>query len=93
MHDLIKTAIRYGMLSSKSAIDEIFKPFKVDSVRRSVINTAHEVHKIQYSLFSTLAFVGVSVDEGSTHGIRDLDFVLENPLSDLKPYPCFTSVM
>lgn len=93
MQDLVKTAICYGMLNSKSAIDEIFRPIKVDTVRRCVISAANDIHRIQYSLFSSLAYVGVSIDEGSTRGIKDLDFVLENPLTDLKPYPCFTSVM
>lgn len=93
MQELVRTAICYGMLNSKSTIDEIFRPIKVDTVRKCVISAARDVHKIQYSLFSNLQYVGVSIDEGSTRGIKDLDFVLENPLSDLKPYPCFTSVM
>ena len=93
MQELVRTAICYGMLNSKSTIDAIFKPIKVDTVRKCVISAACDVHRIQYKLFSGLAYVGVSVDEGSTRGIKDLDFVLENPISDLKPYPCFTSVM
>ena len=34
-----------------------------------------DVHRIQYKFFSGLTFVGVSVDKGSTRGIKDLYFV------------------
>ena len=49
-----------------------------------MIAVSHDVNKIQLSMFSKLAFVGVSNDEGTTGGIHDLDFVLENPLSNIE---------
>lgn len=47
----------------------------------------------QSDLFRNLPFVGVSCYEGTTCWMHDLDFILENPLSGLYPYPCFTSVL
>ena len=90
---LIRTAIKFGQQLNKADINEIFPEYSSATVRKYVISTASEIHKIQFKLFSQLPYVGVSCDEGSTKGIHDLDFVLENPLSDLKPYPCFTTVM
>ncbi len=37
--------------------------------------------------------MGVSVDEGSQMKKLILDFILENPLSNLNPYPIFTTIM
>ena len=95
MHDLIKTAIEFGMQNAKAKAkaDDIFKKYTADTVRKYVISTAFQVNKAQFDLFRKLPFVGVSCDEGTTRGVHDLDFVLENPLSGLHPYPCFTSVM
>lgn len=94
MQELIKLSIRYGMQNAKAKkVEDIFPKYTANTVRKFVIDTAIEVNKIQYQMFSSLAFTGVSIDEGTTKGIHDLDFVLESPLSGFKPYPCFTSIM
>ena len=93
LQDLIVTAISYGLSNSGCTIKDIYKPFTPDVIRKYVISTANEIHQIQIRLFTNLTFVGLSIDEGSTRGIHDLDFVLESPLSGLSPYPFFTSVM
>ena len=93
MNDLMRACILYGMQNSSSNIDDIFGNISVDTVRKYVISSAIEVNKLQFEKFSTLPFVGVSCDEGSTRSIHNLDFVLENPLSGLKSYPCFTTIM
>ena len=90
---LIKTAIQYGIQNHKRKLDDIYRKYSSDTVRRYMIAASTEVNKLQFNLFSKLPYVGVSCDEGSTRGVHDLDFVLEAPLSTLKPYPCFTSVM
>ena len=97
LQDLIKMAIEFGAKYSKGKskfdVNSVFKKYTTYMVRNYMIAASHDVNKIQLSMFSKLAFVGVSIDEGTTRGIHDLDFVLENPLSNLEPYPCFTSVM
>lgn len=90
---LIKVAIQFGMQNHKRKLDDIYSKYSPDTVRKYMIAAATEVNKFQFELFSKLPYVGVSCDEGSTRGVHDLDFVLEDPLSALKPYPCFTSVM
>lgn len=94
MQELIKSCIMYGMQHSKAKkVEDIFPKYTANKVRQFVIATAVEVNKIQFQMFSSLSFTGVSIDEGTTKGIHDLDFVLESPLAGFKPYPCFTSVM
>ena len=93
MNDLMRACILYGMQNSSSNIDDIFGNISVDTVRKYVISSAIEVNKLQFEKFSMLPFVGVSCDEGSTRSIHNFDFVLENPLSGLKSYPCFTTIM
>ena len=93
LQDLIITAIKYGMQFPRAKIDDIYKKYSPDTVRKYVLSSAVEVNKLQFKKFGALNFVGVSIDEGSNHGIHNLEFVMENPLSNLIPYPCFTSVM
>ena len=93
MQCLIATSIKYGQQFPEAELQSICSKFSADTVRNTVISTAVEVNKLQFKKFSALAFVGISCDEGSTRGIHDLDFVMENPLSDLVSYPCFTTVM
>ena len=93
LQDLICTSIRYGQQFPETSISSIFKKFSTDTVRESVINTSIEVNKIQFKKYGNLTFVGISCDEGSTREVHNLDFIMENPLSGLHPYPCFTSVM
>ena len=40
--------------------------------------------------FSKAVFVSVSIDEGSTYGIKQADFNIENPLIKFKPFPAQT---
>ena len=91
--EIIKSAIRYGQQYSKAKIDDIFKKFSAYTVRKYLIAASIDINKEQFRVFSELKYVGVSCDEGTTRGVHDLDFVLENPLSGLKPYHCFTTVM
>lgn len=93
LQDLIVTAIQFGMQHHKSSIQDVFKKYSADTVRQNLIAAAIDIRKEQFRIFSQLSYVGISVDEGTTRGIHDLDFVLENPLSGYQPFPCFTSVM
>ena len=93
LQDLIITAIKFGMQHYKANIDDVFKKYSADTVRQNLIAAAIDIRREQFKIFSMLKYVGVSCDEGTTRGIHDLDFVLENPLSGYQPFPCFTSVM
>lgn len=95
LQSLIKMAIEFGAQESKKNfdVDKVFRKYTEYTVRKYLIAASIEVNKMQFQLFSQLPFVGVACDEGTTKGIHDLDFVMENPLSGLQPYPCYTSVM
>ena len=93
MTDLIKTCIKYGIENHASQLDALYKGTSADTIRKYMIASSIDINKIQIDKFASLKFVGVSVDEGSQMKVHNLDFVLENPLSDVNPYPIFTSVM
>ena len=91
LQSLIKMAIEFGAQESKKNfdVDKVFRKYTEYTVRKYLIAASIEVNKMQFQLFSQLPFVGVACDEGTTKGIHDLDFVMENPLSGLQPYPCY----
>ena len=45
------------------------------------------------SKFSKLPYISISIDEGSTHRVKYLDFCVENPQYRCMPYPAFTTII
>ena len=70
MTDLIQTCIQFGMQNPKSDVKKLYNGVCSDTIRKYLISSAIDINKIQIKRFSSLTFVGLSVDEGSQKGIH-----------------------
>lgn len=98
-YDFIIYCIAYGMqtqASTENYIEEAKKAyhhFKATSLSQTLISISKEINVEMISKFKNLIYCCISIDEGKTAGNSNLDFVIENPLSYLSPFPIYTEVI
>ena len=93
--DLINTSIQYGISLKNKGINKIeqYKSPSRDVIRNILIQQCNKDHRQIMRKFSEMTYVSISIDEGTTEKIKFLDFCLENPFYNSKPYPAHTSIM
>ena len=64
-----------------------FPPRKEHFYHDLLIETGKTIHQSVYYSFRECPYVCVAIDEGSIHGTKTLDFVLENPFHSYESYP------
>jgi hypothetical protein len=96
LYQLINHAIQYGIqappspMTSEDQAKAMFHNFKKDTIRARLISASDHAHRTRMHQFSECIYVGVAIDEGSIRGCHNLDFVLENPISEVHSYPGMT---
>ena len=100
-YNFICYCIAYGM-SLKSGPGEnnflvesqkAYHHFKSSTLSETLLQIGKDVDVAMIDEFKKLTYVSVSIDEGKTADNRNLDFVLENPTSNLSPFPIYTERM
>ena len=97
LYELMIKCIAYGILiENPKASNPIrdaqknFKKISAEGVRKKLILTADILHRSLMQNYSKLPYVAIAIDEGTTK-TKNLDFVLQNVLSDLTP--CCVKIM
>lgn len=84
--------ITYGLqiAGDKHAEEKALKSFKNisrDKLRYIMTTEAFKQHRAMLSKFAQIPYCCIAMDEGTTSGNKNLHFVIESPLTDLKSYP------
>ncbi|EAY00173.1 hypothetical protein TVAG_052210 [Trichomonas vaginalis G3] len=74
-------------INPEKLADKLYKPITRDEIRNRMIAIANSIHLAKVLEFAKKAYTCVAIDEGKTHDYHNLDFVLTNPLEQMKPYP------
>ena len=98
MYDFIIYCISYGIFIGKqndkpieTQAKEAYHHFKSTVLSQTMIESARILKKKQImECFSKAIFVSVAIDEGSIFGQKIVDFNIENPLLEFKPFPAQT---
>ena len=96
MYDFIINCISYGIFISntdKPIMDQAkdaYHHFKHTVLSQTLVESARIIKKQMMAAFSKAIFVSIAIDEGSTFGLKNVDFNIENPLLELKPFPAQT---
>ena len=85
------------MMLSEHAEGDLFTQAKKTVKRRdrkffrgNMIDTSQSVHQMTMQDFQKLTFCTIAIDEGKDSREKNLDFIVENPMSRMEPYPYFT---
>jgi hypothetical protein len=69
---------------------ELFHRFKRDALRSRLITASDHAHRARMHQFAECIYTGVANDDDFIKGRKNLDFVLENPNSEVSSYPAMT---
>ena len=98
-YNFIIYCIAYGIQihpRSENYLEEAKKAYhhyKQTSLSQTLISISKEINIDMIKKFKSLVYCSISIDEGKTAGNSNLDFVLENPLSYMSPFPVYTEIM
>ena len=87
----IATGEPYDVVLPKG--NNAYHHYRSTALATALATTSKELDKAMIKEFSKLEYTCVAIDEGKTAGVKNLDFILENPLSNLHPYPAVTEMM
>ena len=86
-------AINVSNVEPLRSADSLIPHFDRRDIRSRIISIAHDLKQQAYSHFSELPYISLAADEGSTRGIKNMDFVAECPDSDFRSFPILTLKM
>lgn len=93
MYEFIIYCISYGIFIAKKDVPieqqakEAYHHFKSTAISQTMVESARIIKKQIMENFAKAVYISVAIDEGSTFGIKNLDFNIENPLLKFKPFP------
>ena len=96
MYDFIIYCISYGVYISdkdkpiEQQAKDAYHHFKSTVLSQTMVESARIIKKQMMEIFSKADYVSVAIDEGSVFGIKNVDFNIENPLLNYKPFPAQT---
>ena len=99
-YDFITYCIAFGLSIQTSEQSDLlsvakkaFQQCKNHSLHKTLIQVSKEMKTQMIEEFAKFVYCSVSIDEGSTAGVKNLDFNIEYPLGSLKPFTIYSEIM
>ena len=98
-YDFIIYCIAFGISIGNEEDDcmsrakQLYHHFHYNALHDSLLAVARDIKNTMIRALQKLTYVSISIDEGSSGGVKNLDFNAECPLSDIAPFTLYTEIM